>query len=145
MLCWVIRGPGVHFGSEFDCLLGVLVHARIDALMRPCFWSLLPSGICDWVVIAVSICDATMPLNTPIHPISIISITLCTVFTGLSSFWLVPVSTVPDIEGLHHWKCNAAGVAHRCSPVAYITIFGIPGWEPTDREWPEPWIVFHLG
>ena len=31
------------------------MHARIDALMRPCFWSLLPSTILDWVVIIVSV------------------------------------------------------------------------------------------
>ena len=63
--------------SEFDCLLGVLMHARIDALMHPHFWSLLPSSVFDWVVIAVSIRDATMPLNTPRHPVSITLITLC--------------------------------------------------------------------
>ena len=31
------------------------MHARIDALMRPRFWSLLPSTILDWVVITVSV------------------------------------------------------------------------------------------
>ena len=31
------------------------MHARIDALMRPRFWSLLPSTILDWVVIFVSV------------------------------------------------------------------------------------------
>ena len=31
------------------------MHARIDALTRPRFWSLLPSTILDWVVIIVSI------------------------------------------------------------------------------------------
>ena len=145
MLHWAIQGPGVHFSSEFDCLLGVLMHARIDVLMHPHFWSLLPLSVFDWVIIAVSICDVMTPLNTPIHPVSIISTTLCAIFTGLSSFWLVPMSTVPDVEGLHHWKCKAAGVTHRRSHMAYITIFGIPGWAPTDCKWPEPWIVFHLG
>ena len=74
MLCWAIRGPGAHFSSEFDCLLGVLVHARIDALTPLYFWSLLPSSVFDWVVIAVSIRDVTMPLNTPLHPVSVTSI-----------------------------------------------------------------------
>ena len=109
------------------------------------FWSLLPLSVFDWVVIAVSVCDTMMPLNTLIHPVSVISITLCTVFMGLSSFQLVPVSTVPDIEGLYHQKHIAAGVTHCCSHIAHITIFGIPGWAPTDCKWPEPWIVFHLG
>ena len=85
---WAILGPGVHFSSEFHCLLGVLVHTRIDALTCLHFWSLLPLSVIDWVVIAVSICDAMMPLNTLIHPMSIISTTLCAIFTGLSSFWL---------------------------------------------------------
>ena len=85
------------------------------------------------------------PLDTPLHPGSITSITLCAIFTGLSSFWLVPMSTVPDLEGLHHQKHTAAGVAHYHSRVAYITIFGIPGWAPTESEWPKLWIVFHLG
>ena len=31
------------------------MHARIDALTHPCFWSLLPSTILDWVVIIVSV------------------------------------------------------------------------------------------
>ena len=31
------------------------MHARIDALMGPHFWSLLPSTILDWVVILVSV------------------------------------------------------------------------------------------
>ena len=86
-----------------------------------------------------------MPLNTPIHPVSVLSTTLCAVFTGLSSFQLLPVSTVFDIEGLHHWKCIAAGAAFYHSHVAYITIFGVPGWAPTEGERPESWIVFHLG
>ena len=73
------------------------MHARIDVLMHPCFWSLLPSSVFDWVVIIVSIRDTSTPLNTPLHPVSVTSITLRTVFTGLSSFWLVPMSTVPSV------------------------------------------------
>ena len=120
------------------------MHARIDVLMHPCFWSLLPSSVFDWVVIAVGVYDATTPLNTSIHPMSITLTTLHAVFTGLSSFQLVPMSTVPDIEGLHHRKRIAAGVAQYRSRVAYITIFGVLGVPPTDSEWPKLWIVFHL-
>ena len=89
-------GLRVHFSSKFDCR--VFVHARIDALTRPRFWSLLPSTIFVWVVITVCIHYALMPLNTPIHPVSIISNTLCAVRTGLTSFWLVPMSTVPVVQ-----------------------------------------------
>ena len=97
------------------------MHARIDMLMHPHFWSLLPLSVFDWVIIAVSICDVVMPLNTPIHPMSITSISLCAIFTGLSSFQLVPMSTVPDIEGLIHWKCIVARVTPCHSRVAQIT------------------------
>ena len=93
----------------------------------------------------MSIYDAMIPLNTPIHPMSILLTTLHAIFTELSSFWLVPMSTVPDVEGLHHWKCKAAGAAFYHSCMAYITIFGVPGWVPTEGEQPESWIVFHLG
>ena len=120
--------PGVHFDSEFDCLLRVLMHTRIDTLTHPCFWSLLPLSVFDWVVIAVSVRDVETPLNTLIHLVSVISTTLCAIFTGLSSFWLVPMSIVPDVEGLHHQKCKANRVAYCHSHVAYITIFGVPGW-----------------
>ena len=74
------------------------MHARIDALMHPYFWSLLPSSVFDWVVIIVSIRYASTPLNTPLHPVSITSTTLHAVCTGLSSFRLVPVSTVPAVQ-----------------------------------------------
>ena len=69
------------------------------------------------------------PLNTLIHPVSVLSTTLCAVFTELSSFWLVPISTVSDIEGLHHWKCIATGAAFYRSRMAYIThIYLIDMW-----------------
>ena len=103
------------------------MHTRIDVLMCPHFWSLLPLSVFDWVVISVNVCDALMPLNTPIHPMSITSITLCTIFTGPSSFRLVSVSTVPDIEGLHHQKCIAARTTPFHSPVAHITILASLG------------------
>ena len=60
-LRWAIWGPGVHFSSEFDCLLRVLMHARIDVLTHLHFWSLLPSNVFDWVVIAVSVCMRRCP------------------------------------------------------------------------------------
>ena len=38
-----------------------------------------------------------MPQNMPKHPVSVISNTLRAIHTGLTSFWLVPVSTVPAV------------------------------------------------
>ena len=72
------------------------MHARIDVLMRPCSWSLLPSSVFVRVVIIVSVRDASTPLSTPTHPVSITSITLDAAFTGLS-FQLVAVSTFPSV------------------------------------------------
>ena len=49
----------------FDCR--VFVHAGIDALTHPHFWSLLPSTILDWVIIIVSVSpsvDATEHAKT---------------------------------------------------------------------------------
>ena len=66
--------------------------------MHPRFWSLLPSIVFDWVVIIVSVCYMLMPRNTPTHPVSIISNTLRAIRTGLTSFWLVPMSTVPAVQ-----------------------------------------------
>ena len=88
-------------------------------LMHSCFWSLLPSSVFDWVVIILSIHDASTPLNRPLHPMSITSITLHAIFTGLSSFRLVPMITVPSVKGLHLRKHIAAWVTHR--PPAWHT------------------------
>ena len=74
------------------------MHARIDALTHPRFWSLLPSIVFDWVVIIVSVRYALTPRNTPTHPMSVISNTLRAVRTGLTSFRLVPISTVPALQ-----------------------------------------------
>ena len=74
------------------------MHARIDKLTCPHFWSLLLSSVFDWVVIFVSICYVSTPLNTPTHPVSVTSTTLRAIHTGLSSFWLVPMSTVPAVQ-----------------------------------------------
>ena len=40
------------------------MHARIDALTHPRFWSLLPSTILDWVVIIVSV---SLHIDAPKH------------------------------------------------------------------------------
>ena len=69
-----------------------------------------------------------------------------TIFTGpCPHFWLVPMSTVLGIEGLHHQKCIAARMILCHSCMAHITILGIPGWVPTEYKWPDLWTLFHLG
>ena len=86
-----------------------------------------------------------MPLSAQIHPVHVASISPRALFTGPSSFQLVPMSTVTGIEGLHHRKCIAAGTTLCHSHVAHITILGIPGWTPTEYKWPDLWTLFHLG
>ena len=66
--------------------------------MHPHFWHLLPSIAFDWVVIIVSVRYASTPLNTPTHPMSVTSNTLHAICTGLTSFRLVPMSTVPAVQ-----------------------------------------------
>ena len=134
-------GLRVHFGSEFDCR--VFVHARIDALMCPRFWSLLPSIVFDWVVIIWPL-HIDAPQNTLTHPVSVISNTPHAIRTGLTSFRLVPVSTVPAVKvyifgsvsplgwhiilprGTHHnfWR---PWVGTDCSRTAWF-MKGIPPW-----------------
>ena len=135
-------GLGVHFGSEFDCR--VFVHARIDVLMRPHFWSLLPSSVFNWVVIIVSVHYVSMPLNTPLHPVSVTSTTLCAICTGLSSFRLVPMSTIPAVQVYIFGSISLLG-RHIILPRGTHHNFWHPWVGLTDREWPESWKVFHLG
>ena len=47
-----------------DCSLWVLMHAQIDAMTRPHSLSLLSSSVVYWVVITVSVWDASTPLHT---------------------------------------------------------------------------------
>ena len=101
-------------------------------LMHPRFWSLLPSSVFDWVVIIVSIHYASMPLNTPLHPVSITLTTLCAICTVLSSFWLVPVSTVPAVQVYIFGSVSPPGRHIVLLRGTHITIFGVPGWAPTD-------------
>ena len=97
------------------------MHAGIDALMHPHFWSLLPSRVFERVIVAASVRDASTPLDTLLHPVSVTSFALLATFTGLSSFQLAPVSTVPDVVGLHHQKHTVARVTCCHSCTAYIT------------------------
>ena len=49
----------------------------------------------------------------------------CTALTGLPYLWLVPVSTIFIVEGLHHQKHIAAGLApcHPTASIIYIYIY----------------------
>ena len=120
------------------------MHAGIDALTCPCHQSLLPSSILIEVVFSVGVQYAQMPLNTPTHPVSVSSTTLCTGFTGLSPFRLVLVCTIFRVvvyisgsvqplqqhivwpHGKHH-KFWRPWVGTNCLRMAR-TVEGIPPW-----------------
>ena len=112
--------------------------------MRPHFWSLLPSTILDWVVIIVSISPS---VDAPKH-----SDTSCE--CNLENFTCHPHRTnllsvgarehYSGCTSLHLQKRIATGATHH--PPAWPTSqFWHPWVGPIDREWPDPWKVFHLG
>ena len=108
-------GLRVHFSSEFDCR--VFVHARIDKLMCPCFRSLLPSIVLDWVII-VRVHYALMPRNTPTRPVSVISNTLRTVCTGLWA--LFRLYKFKSSEAYCHWGDTSSS---RMAHITYVYIW----------------------
>ena len=88
--------------------------------------------------------QALTPRNTPTHPVSVISGTSRAVCTGPTSFWLVPVSTVTAVQVYIFGSVSPPGL-HILLPCGVHHNFGVPGWAPINREWPDLWKVFHLG
>ena len=121
---------------------GFLVHllrgkeVHVHVLVHPFWESLLPPNLTNWVVITSPCVPASADvlihskngLGTPCSSLWVLSPQDC------HAFRLVPMSTVPDVEGLHHRKHTAAGVAHYRSCAAFITIIGIPGWAPAEND-----------
>ena len=63
-------------------------------------------------------------------------------------------TALPSVGAHVHYLCcrrSTSSEVYCCwvgtfsSCVAYITILGIPGWAPTEYEWPKSWTSFHLG
>ena len=120
------------------------MHARIDALTRPHFWSLLPSTILDWVVIIVSISpsiDAPKRADTSHgcyleyfvrrpHRTDLLSVGAHEHYSSCTS--------------LHLRKRIATGATHH-PPTWHTSKFWRPWVGPIDREWPDLWKVFYLG
>ena len=108
------------------------MHARINALTRPHFWSLLPSTILDWVVIIVSVSpsiDAPKRAD-PSHECNLEY--FMAVRTGLTSFRLVPVSTVPAVQVYIFGSVSPPGW-HIILPCGTHHNFGIPGGHNRSR------------
>ena len=102
--------------------------------MCPCFRSLLPSIVLDWVII-VRVRYASTPRNTPTRPISVISNTLCAICTGLTSFRLVPMSTIPAVQVYIFGSVSPLG-QHIILPCGTHYNFGIPGWAQSIENGP---------
>ena len=130
----------------FDCSLRVLVHAWIDTLMHHHSQSLLPLTVFVWVVaITMSIRDTLMPLNTS---------ETSREHRSTSSTIHLHRTTLPSVGACEHcswhrrstplqaYSCRDNTLSHR---VEHITILGVPGWVPTEYEWPDLWTLFHLG
>ena len=108
------------------------MHARIDVLTHPCFWSLLPSTILDWVVIIVSVSpsvDAMKHADTSCecyleyfahrpHRTDLLLVGAHEHYSGCTS--------------LHLWKRIATGVTHH--PPAWHTSHFWRPWVGTSRS-----------
>ena len=108
------------------------MHARIDALTCPCFWSLLPSTILDWVVIIVSVSpsvDAMKCADTSrecyleyfaccLHRTDLLLVGAHEHYSGCTS--------------LHLRKCIATGATHH-PPAWHTSQFWHP-WVGTNRS-----------
>ena len=87
---------------------------------------------------------ALTPRNTPIHPVSVILSTSRAVHTGPIFFRLVPMSTILAVQVYIFGSVSPPG-RHIILPCGTHHNFGVHGWVPIDREWPDPWKAFHLG
>ena len=93
----------------------------------------------------MSIHDASTPLNT-----SETSRECC----SISAMIHLHRTALPSVGAHEHcsWhRRSTPSEVYSCwddtlSPcVAHITILGVPGWVPTEYEWPNLWTSFHLG
>ena len=88
------------------------MHARIDALTRPRFWSLLPSTILDWVIITVSVSPS---VDAPKHADTSRECYLEYFVRHLHRTYLLLVGAREHCSGctsLHLWKRITTGATH---------------------------------
>ena len=129
-------GLRVHLTLVRGSTARVFMHARIDTLTRPRFWSLLPSTILDWVVIIVSISLSVDVLkHTDTSRECYLEYFTCPVRTGSTSFWLVPVSTVPAVLVYIFGSVSLPG-QHIILLHGTHHNFGIPGWAQSIENGP---------
>ena len=78
---------------------------------------------------------ALTPRNVPTHPVSVISSTSRDVRTGPTSFWLVPMSTIPAVQVYIFGSVSPPGW-HIILPCGTHHNFGIPGWAQSIENGP---------
>ena len=103
------------------------MHARIDALMHPHFWSLLPSTILDWVVIIVSVSQSIDALK---HADTSRECNLKYFTCRLHRTNLLLVGAhehYSSCTSLHLRKCIATGATHHPPAWSHITILASLG------------------
>ena len=102
--------------AGYSCTLG-LTHWRVPASGAYFLQLYLIGLLLLWASPRV-----LMPQNALTHPVSIISSTSCAIHTGLTSFWLVPVSTISiykftSSEAYHYWGDTSSS---RMAHITYI-------------------------
>ena len=125
------------------------MHARIDVLMRPCPQSLLPSSV--FIYWGYYYCEHLLHvcINTLEHTDTSREHYLDYSTCHLHRTVLLSVGAHEHCS-IHRRSTSLEAYCHlgdtSSSRVVHITIFGIPGWAPTDCEWPElmesipPWL-----
>ena len=131
-------------------LLGkeVHVHAWIDALVHPLWEGLLPSKITDWVVLICK-CVSTF-IDTPItlreRPGNAVFLLRSTASTGPSCLSVGARVHYLLSCCLHLWKHSAAAATDITSAWRMSQIMAsLGGRQLKWNEWPNPWMVCHLG
>ena len=126
----------------------VHVHAWIDALARPRWESLLPSNIADWVVLirpcASAFVDA--PITLWERPGNAVFFLRSTASTGPSCLSVGAHVHYLLSCCLHLWKHSAAAATYITSAWHMSQILAsLGGRQLKQHEWPDPWMVCHLG
>ena len=138
------RVVGTHWSNS---CWEVHVHAWIDALARPCWESLLPSNIADWVVLirpcASAFVDA--PITLWERPGNAVFFLRSTASTGPSCL-SVGACVHYLLSCLHLRKHSTAAATYITSARRMSQILAsLGGCQLKRQEWPDPWMVCHLG
>ena len=98
------RGFLPHLGLRVHLTLVQSSTAGYSCMLGLTCWCVPASGACFLQLYLIGLLllwaspQALTPRNAPTHPVSVISSTSRAIHTGLTSFWLVPMSTIPAVQ-----------------------------------------------